>query len=134
MHSHESELASIDRRFFSALAGQPLVLDELLADEFLLIDVFNGTEITKSALVTAIRSGELKFDEINLIDQRVRCDDDRAVVTGWTKMQGRCGDESFEVSGRYTHFYAKKLGDEWQLVSHKAHKPRASEDICALGV
>ena len=133
MHSHESELASIDRRFFSALVGQPLVLDELLADEFLMIDVLNGTEITKSALLTVIRSGELKFDEIKLIDQRVRCYDSSAVVTGWTKMQGRVGGESFEVSRQYTHVYAK-LGDEWQLASHKAHKPRAFEDICALGV
>jgi hypothetical protein len=116
MQSHESELANVDRRFFNGLAGRPAVLDELLADGFLLIDVFSGTEITKSALLTVIRSGELKFDKIKLIDQRVRCYDDSAVVTGWTRMQGRVGDESFEVSSRYTHVYAK-LGDEWQLVS-----------------
>ena len=116
MQSHESELASVDRRSFSALAGHPTVLDELLADEFSLNDVFNGTELTKSALLTVIRSGELKFDEIKLIDQRVRCYGGSAVATGWTRMQGRFGDESFEVSSRYTHVYAK-LGDEWQLVS-----------------
>src|SRR4030095_8040907 len=106
MQSHESELANVDRRFFNGLAGRPAVLDELLAAGVLLIHVFSGTEITKSALLTVIRSGELKFDKIKLIDQRVRCYDDSAVVTGWTRMQGRGGGESLQGSRRYQHVYA----------------------------
>jgi len=116
MQSNESELSRVERRFFSALIARPAALDELLADDCLLIDVLSGTEVTKAALLRVIRSGELRFDKIKQLDWRVRFYDATAIVTGSTKLDGCFGDESFAVSSRYTHVYAK-LGDEWQLVS-----------------
>jgi ketosteroid isomerase-like protein len=116
LQSNASELLNVERRFFSALIGQVAALDELLADDFLLIDVFSGTEVTKRDLLGVMRSGELKFEEIKRNEWRVRFYNGTAVVTGSTKMQGRFGGEPFAVSSRYTHIYAK-LVDEWQLVS-----------------
>jgi hypothetical protein len=116
LQSDLSEILNVERRFFSALIGQPAALDELLADDFLLIDVFSGTEVTKRDLLGVIRSGELKFEEIKPKEWWVRFYNGTAVVTGSTKMWGRFAGEAFAVSSRYTHIYAK-LVDEWQLVS-----------------
>jgi len=117
MQIDEAQLLKVERRFFSALLGaQPEALDELLTDDFLLIDVMSGSEVTKSALLDVMRSGQLKFEEINQLDSRIRWYDGTAVVTGSTKMRGRFAEESFRVSSRYTHVYAK-AGDAWQLAS-----------------
>jgi len=117
MKGDEAEVYYAERKFFSALSeGQYKALDELLADDFLLIDVFSGAEFTKSALLAAVRSGELKFEEINRLDWWVRFYTGTAVATGSTQMLGRFGEDPFEVSSRYTHIYAK-LEDQWRLVS-----------------
>jgi Domain of unknown function (DUF4440) len=117
MNGNESEVYYAERRFFGALSdGQFEVLDELLADDFLLIDVFSGAEFTKSGLLATVSSGELKFEEINRLDWWVRFYASTAVAIGSTKMRGRFGDDAFAISSRYTHIYAK-LEDQWRLVS-----------------
>jgi hypothetical protein len=49
-----------DRRFFSALiAAAAGALERILAEDFLLIDVMNGSEISKPAFLAAIGSGQI---------------------------------------------------------------------------
>ena len=62
-----------DGRFFSALiAGDARGLDRVLAEDFLLIDVMNGAEISKPAFLAAIGSGQIKFEFIEPAENRVR--------------------------------------------------------------
>jgi len=105
MIGDEAEVYYAERKFFSALSeGLYEALDELLADDFLLIDVFSGAEFTKSALLAAVRSRELKFEEINRLDWWVRFYTGTTVATGSTQMLGRFGDDPFEVSSRYSTY------------------------------
>ena len=116
MNTKEPNVLKVERKFFNALIdGNSADLDQLLSDDFLLIDVLSGAEINKSTLLAAVSSDQLKFDNINLLDSHIRFYNGIAVVTGTTKMRGIFADSPFAVFSRYTHVYSKQQ-DEWQLV------------------
>jgi hypothetical protein len=106
-----------DRQFFSALVdGSAEDLDRILADDFVLIEVMGGSEITKSSLLEAIKSGQLKFDVVEPADTRVRLYQTSAVVTGRTQMSARLGETLIAIKSRYTHVYVEQEG-RWRLVT-----------------
>jgi ketosteroid isomerase-like protein len=108
---------AVEQDFFAALiAADHERLNQLLSDDFLLIDVMTGSEIPKTALLEVIEAGQLRFAEITRIDYRVRIYGNTAVITGSTKMQGSFGEEPFQTSSRYTHVFVEK-GEGWQMVS-----------------
>jgi ketosteroid isomerase-like protein len=106
-----------DRRFFAGLiAGDARALDRILAEDFLLIDVMNGSEISKPAFLAAIASGQIKFESIEPAENRVRLYQTTAIITGRTQMAGIIGDIPFAASSRYTHVFVDQQG-EWLLVT-----------------
>jgi len=107
-----------DRAFFAALISANLdLLDSLLIDDFLLIDVLNGAEVTKPMLLAAVGSSQVKFDAIEAVESRLRMfAANTAVVTGRTEMRGRVGEAAFTASNRYTHVFVAQDG-YWLLVS-----------------
>jgi hypothetical protein len=107
-----------DRAFFTALISANLnSLDSLLVEDFLLIDVLTGSEITKPMLLAAVGSSQVKFDAIEAVDSRLRMyATTTAVVTGRTEMRGRMGEAAFTASSRYTHVFVAQDG-HWALVS-----------------
>jgi len=79
------EPLATERQFFSApLEAKLESLDQVLADDFLLIDV-SGSEISKPALLGAIGSGQLKFEAIEVVESRVRLYSGTAVSTNARK-------------------------------------------------
>jgi len=116
MQIEEPNVLRVELRFFNALIDENSAdLDQLLSDNFLLIDVLSGAEINKSALLAAVSSDQLKFEIIDLLDSHIRFYNGTAVVTGTTKMNGRFADVPFRIFSRYTHVYSKQQ-DEWHLV------------------
>jgi hypothetical protein len=106
-----------DRQFFSALVdGSVEDLDRILADDFVLIEVMGGSEVTKSSLLGAIESGQLKFEAIEPADMSVRVYQPTALVTGRTQMRARFGETPFAARSRYTHVYVEQQG-RWRLVA-----------------
>ena len=106
-----------EQQFFSALTSADLhSLDQILAVDFLLIDVMSGSEVTKTALMDVLRSGMLKFEVILPLEKRVRLYETTAIVTGRTQMNGMFNGERFTLNSRYTHVYVEHHG-RWQLVS-----------------
>jgi Domain of unknown function (DUF4440) len=107
-----------ERAFFAALISANLdSLDFLLTDDFLLIDVLSGSEITKPMLLAALGSSQMKFDAIELVESRVRVyATTTAVVTGRTELRGRVGEAAFTASSRYTHVFVMQ-GGGWVLAS-----------------
>ena len=101
-----------DTNFFNALikADKP-ALDRILADDFVLIDVMGGSEISKSTLLTAIDLHQVEFEAIEPSENRVRVYHTTAVVTGRTGMKGRMGDTPFALSSRYTHVFVEQEGE-----------------------
>lgn len=115
--NHELDPLVADRQFFTALVdGSVKDLDQILADDFVLIEVMGGSEVSKSSLLGAIESGELKFETIEPADGRVRLYGTTAVVTGRTHMSARLGETAFAIRSRYTHVYVEQEG-RWQLVT-----------------
>ncbi len=111
------EPLAIDRQFFdSLLAGNVETLASLLSEDFILIDVMRGGEVSKVQLLDVIKSGELVFEKIEPRDCRVRSCGTMALVTGCTSMQMRFGRERFSVGSRYTHVYIEQP-DRWLLVA-----------------
>lgn len=106
-----------DRQFFDALSdGNGQALDRILGDDFVLIDVMSGSLITKPEFLTAIDLGQVTFDKIEPVDNRVRHYQGTAVITGRTEMNGQFGGKPFAVSSRYTHVFIAQQS-EWRLVS-----------------
>ena len=115
--SETLEPLAAERQFFAALVeASPEALDRVLTDDFILIDVFRGSEVPKAALLAVIGSGELQFEVIVPADTRVRLYQATAVVTGRTQMRGRFGETPFTVSSRYTHVYIQQQG-QWRLAA-----------------
>jgi ketosteroid isomerase-like protein len=107
----------VDRQFFRSLIdANAASLSRILTDDFLLIDVMQGSEITKPALIGAIESSQVKFESIDAAETRVRSYQTAAVVTGRTLMRGQAGGSPFTVRSRYTHVYVELLG-QWRLAS-----------------
>jgi hypothetical protein len=112
-----SDPLAAEREFFTALVeARPEVLDRVLADDFLLIDVMSGSEVTKPSLLAVLESGQLRFEVIEPAEQRVRLYQATAVVTGRTRISGRFGGAPFSAPSRYTHVYVEQQG-RWRLVA-----------------
>ena len=108
---------TVDKQFFASLiAGDVQALDHILVDDFILIDVMSGSEITKPAFLAFIGSGQIKFESIEPAENRVRLYQTTAIVTGRTQMKGRLGDTPFAASSRYTHVFVDQRG-EWRLAT-----------------
>ena len=106
-----------ERRFFNALIqGDTQALNRLLADDFIMIEVLGGSEITRSTLLAVLESGQLKFEAIDTADASVRVYPGVAVVNGRTKMSGQYEEASFTVVSRYTHVYTWQQ-EQWRLVA-----------------
>jgi Domain of unknown function (DUF4440) len=116
MQIQEPDVLSLERRFFNGLIANVAIVEDLLSDDSLLVDVLSGSEVTKSELITVLRSGQLKFEEIKQLGSRVRFYEGTALVTGSTEMSGRFGDYPFSIFSRYTHVYVRSR-DRWHLVS-----------------
>jgi len=122
----ESNLLLTERQFFAALVGSTIdALDRLLTDDFILIDVMKGDEISKAAFLGALQSGLLHFDKIEPSESRVRFYNGTGVITGRTEMRGRIDGNAFDISSRYTHMFIEQDG-AWRLVS--AHGTLISTD------
>jgi hypothetical protein len=116
MSAEEGPVAA-ERAFFTALVKAEVDdLDQILAEDFLLIDVMSGSEIAKDDLMAVLGSGQLQFDSIEPSEQRVRHYPTTAVITGRTQMSGRFDKTPFTLRSRYTHVYVEQ-GGRWRLVS-----------------
>ena len=108
---------TVEKQFFAALiAGDAQALDRILTEDFILIDVMSGSEITKPAFLAFIGSGQIKFESIEPAENRVRLYQTTAIITGRTQMKGQLGEAPFAVSSRYTHVFVDQRGD-WRLAT-----------------
>ena len=116
MTDEEGPLAA-ERRFFDALVrGDVRALEEILADDFLLIDVMSGSEVPRAAMLDVLGSGQLKFHSIEPAEARVRRYGAAAVITGRTEMRMSFGDQAIAARSRYTHVFVEQDG-RWRMVS-----------------
>src|SRR4051812_2609914 len=95
-----------EQEFFTALVEADVAaLGRVLSDDFLLIDVMTGSEVSRAALLEVVGSGQLRFDGVDRTEYRVRLYGATAVITGRTEMRGGFGDQTFRTESRYTHVF-----------------------------
>ncbi|MEP6573179.1 MAG: nuclear transport factor 2 family protein [Gemmatimonadota bacterium] len=115
--SIESEVLASEQRFFTGLLEADLeALDSVLTSDFLLVDVFSGSIISREALLAVVGSRQLRFTSMHLVDALVRVHGSSAIVTGHTEMTGQFDDQPLAASSRYTHIFVSENG-RWRLAS-----------------
>jgi ketosteroid isomerase-like protein len=116
MTDEQGPLAA-ERRFFTALVqGDVSFLEDVLAEDFLLIDVMSGSEVPKAAMLDVLRSGQLQFHSIEPAEARVRRYGETALITGRTEMKMSFGGNAIEARSRYTHVFVEEDG-RWRMVA-----------------
>ena len=89
-----------------------------LAEDYVAITPL-GQVTTKQDTVSARKSGQLRYDTINVSDMVVRVYGDTAVVTARADVKGHQLGEDFSGPYRYTRVWVRRTG-HWQAVSYQA--------------
>ena len=89
-----------------------------LADDYVAITPL-GQVTTKGDTVSARKSGQLRYETINVTDMVVRIYGDTAVVTARAEVKGHQLGEDFSGPYRYTRVWVRRTG-HWQAVSYQA--------------
>lgn len=89
-----------------------------LAEDYVAITPL-GQVTTKQDSVSARKSGQLRYDTINVTDMVVRVYGDMAVVTARADVKGHQLGEDFSGPYRYTRVWVRRSG-RWQTVSYQA--------------
>lgn len=112
-------LLAADRAFFDALvSGDSAAVGKLLAEDFMIVSVQDGSRNTGADLVAAIDGG-LAFPAVtdHPDEAVVRTVGDVGIVIGRTAMSFAGPDGApFEAGSRYTHVYLRSDGG-WRLLS-----------------
>jgi ketosteroid isomerase-like protein len=118
--AHRQEVLDTDGRFFGALLeADRETLDELLAPDFLIVDVNAGGLTNRADFLAAVDARLVSFESIETLseDAVVREYPGTAIVIGTTAMRFRMAEgSSFSVHSRYTHVFTQSDGN-WQLAS-----------------
>ena len=89
-----------------------------LAEDYVAITPL-GQITTKQDTVSARKSGQLRYETINVSDMVVRIYGDTAVVTARADVKGHQMGEDFSGPYRYTRVWVRRTG-HWQAVSYQA--------------
>jgi ketosteroid isomerase-like protein len=89
-----------------------------LAEDYVAITP-RGQVTTKRDTLSARRSGQLRYDTIDVSDMVVRVYGDMAVVTARADVKGHQLGEDFSGPYRYTRVWVRRTG-HWQAVSYQA--------------
>lgn len=89
-----------------------------LAEDYVAITPL-GQVTTKQDAISARKSGQLRYESLNVTDMVVRLYGDTAVVTARADVKGRQLGEDFSGPYRYTRVWVRRNG-RWQTVSYQA--------------
>ena len=89
-----------------------------LAEDYVAITPL-GTVTTKQDTLSARKSGQLRYESIDVSDMVVRIYGDTAIVTARADVKGHQMGEDFSGPYRYTRVWVRHAG-HWQAVSYQA--------------
>ena len=91
---------------------------KILAEDYVAITPL-GQVTTKQETISARRSGQLRYEAMNITDMVVRVYGETAVVTARADVKGNQLGEDFSGPYRYTRVWVRRNG-QWQTVSYQA--------------
>ena len=113
------EIVDMERQAKEAsLHRDPDFSQRTLAEDYVAITPL-GQVTTKQDTVSARKSGQLRYDTIDVSDMVVRVYGDTAVVTARADVKGHQLGEDFSGPYRYTRVWVRRTG-HWQAVSYQA--------------
>jgi hypothetical protein len=113
------EILDLERQFKdAAVQRDPTFSQRTLADDYLGITPL-GQVITKADTVAARKSGQLRYDSIDISDVVVRVYGNTAIVTARATVKGIDLGEEFNGSYRFTRIWIRRNG-HWQAASYQA--------------
>lgn len=113
------EIVDMERQAREAsLRRDPEFPQRTLAEDYVAITPL-GQVTTKRDTLSARRSGQLRYDTIDVSDMVVRVYGDTAVVTARADVKGHQLGEDFSGPYRYTRVWVRRTG-HWQAVSYQA--------------
>jgi ketosteroid isomerase-like protein len=89
-----------------------------LADDYVAITPL-GEVTTKEESISARRSGQLRYEAMNITDMVVRLYGDTAIVTARADVKGHQLGQDFSGPYRYTRVWVRR-NNHWQAVSYQA--------------
>ena len=98
-------------------------LDNIESDDFIVIDP-SGTISSKAEDMKNVKTGNLKFDAIDIKESKVRVHGDTAIVTGKAALKGNFKSQDIGGNYSFTDVFVKIKG-EWRAVS--SHITRVME-------
>jgi ketosteroid isomerase-like protein len=113
------EIVEMERQAKEAsLHRDPDFSQRTLAEDYVAITPL-GQVTTKQDTVSARKSGQLRYEAIDVSDMVVRVYGDTAVVTARADVKGHQLGEDFSGPYRYTRVWVRRTG-RWQAVSYQA--------------
>jgi ketosteroid isomerase-like protein len=113
------EIVDLERQAKEASLNRDADFSErTLADDYVAITPL-GQVTTKQDNVRARKSGQLRYEALNVTDMVVRVYGDTAVVTARADVKGHQLGEDFSGPYRYTRIWVRRSG-RWQTVSYQA--------------
>ena len=113
------EIVEMERQAKEAsLRRDPDFSQKTLAEDYVAITPL-GQVTTKQDTVSARKSGQLRYETIDVSDMVVRVYGDTAVVTARADVKGHQLGEDFSGPYRYTRVWVRRTG-HWQAVSYQA--------------
>jgi len=102
----------------ASLRRDPEFPQKALADDYVAISPL-GQVTTKQEAISARKSGQLRYETIDVSDMVVRLYGDTAIVTARADVKGHQLGEDFSGPYRYTRVWVRR-GGHWQAVSYQA--------------
>ena len=102
----------------ASLRRDPEFPAKALADDYVAISPL-GQVTTKKEAISARKSGQLRYETIDVSDMVVRLYGDTAIVTARADVKGHQLGEDFSGPYRYTRVWVRHSG-RWQAVSYQA--------------
>ena len=102
----------------ASLRRDPEFPQKALAEDYVAISPL-GQVTTKQEAISARKSGQLRYETIDVSDMVVRLYGDTAIVTARADVKGHQLGEDFSGPYRYTRVWVRRSG-RWQAVSYQA--------------
>ncbi len=113
----------------AALKGDATFLEQHLADNYIGVGA-GGTEMDKDQAIDSRKKGQLKYDAIELRDQKVRVYGNTAVDDTEAHVKGTDNGKPFEGDYRVTFVWVKQ-GNAWKQVSFHSTKVEPESSTAA---
>ncbi|HWW01895.1 MAG TPA: nuclear transport factor 2 family protein [Candidatus Acidoferrum sp.] len=120
----QAQILKIEHSWAAAEVKNDLAaIDKIEADDFIIIDP-TGKISTKAEDMANMKSGDLKFESMDLKESKVRLYGEIAIVTGRSNVKGKFKDQDISGTYSFTDVFAKVEG-QWRAVS--SHITRVME-------